>query len=149
MGAAGLICFDATGRPAWEFTPPAGFDSICDCYALNVAGNAVWACYYTEFPLVKVDSEKQVQGWKNAVRGASALAVDGRRVLLWGGYGGSRTRAVIQDIGREALGNPRELAISLPPGFELAGASVIGRGSMQHAFVQSTWFTFDMRSAVV
>jgi hypothetical protein len=58
MGASGLNCFDSAGRILWEFKPPAGFDSICDCYSLNVANNAVWTCYYTDFPLVKIDADK-------------------------------------------------------------------------------------------
>ena len=144
MGASGLICFDSTGRILWEFKPPAGFDPICDCYALNVAKNAVWACYYTDFPLVKIDSTKRVQGWKNDVGGASALAVDGRRALLWGGYGEKRARCVVQDIGSEALAHSREVEVGLPSGFELMGATVIGRGSTLHAFAGNSWFTFDM-----
>jgi hypothetical protein len=145
MGASGLICFDSAGRILWEFKPPAGFDSICDCYSLNVANNAVWTCYYTDFPLVKIDADKRVQGWKSDVGGASALAVDGRRALLWGGYGDKRSRCVLQDIGSEALTHSREIAVGLPPGFELMGATVIGRGSTLHAFAGNSWFTFDMR----
>lgn len=145
MGASGLICFDSTGRIVWEFKPPDGFDSICDCYAMNVATNAVWACYYTEFPLVKIDSDHQVRGWKNEVGGASALAVDGRRALLWGGYGDKRTRCVLQDIDQESLNSSREIQIGLPSGFELMGATVIGRASMLHAFTGNSWFKFDLR----
>ena len=144
IGASGLICFDSTGRIVWEFKPPDGFDSICDCYAMNVAPNAVWACYYTEFPLVEIDSDHQVRGWKNEVGGASALAVDGRRALLWGGYGDKRTRSIVQNIEDEALTNSRELTISSPSGFELMGATVIGRGSTLHAFAANSWLTFDM-----
>jgi hypothetical protein len=144
MGASGLICFDSSGHILWEFEPPSGFDSICDCYALNVAKNAVWACYYTDFPLVKIDSEKRVQGWKNEVGGASALAVDGGRALLWGGYGEKRSRCVVQDIGSDALVHSCEVEVNLPSGFELMGATVIGRDSTLHAFAANLWFAFDM-----
>lgn len=144
MGASGLVCYDSAGRILWEFKPPTGFDSICDCYALNVAKNAVWACYYTDFPLVKIDTNKRIQGWKNDVGGASALAVDGRRALLWGGYREKHSRCVVQDIGSEALVHSREIEINLPFGFELMGAKVIGRGSTLHAFAANSWFTFDM-----
>jgi hypothetical protein len=144
MGASGLICFDFAGRILWEFKPPAGFDSICDCYALNVAKKEVWTCYYTEYPLVKIDSAKRVRGWKNDVGGASALAVDGRRALLWGGYGEKRSRCIVQDIGSKALVHSLEIEIILPSGFELMGAKLIGRGSTLHAFAANSWFTFDM-----
>ena len=138
------ICFDSAGRILWEFTPPAGFDSVCDCYALNVAKNSVWACYYTDFPLVTIESDNRVQGWKNDAGGASALAVDGRRVLLWGGYGEKRSRCVVQEISDKALTNSREVKVGLPAGFELIGATVIGRDSMLHAFAANSWFTFDL-----
>lgn len=144
MGASGLICFNSAGRILWEFKPPAGFDSICDCYSLNVANNAVWTCYYTDFPLVKIDADKRVQGWKNDVGGASALAVDGRRALLWCGCGDKRSRCVLQDVGSDALVHSREVELGLPSGFELMGARVIGRSSTLHAFAGSSWFSFDL-----
>jgi hypothetical protein len=149
MGASGLICVDSAGHIEWEFKPPEDCDSICDCYAMNVAEEMVWACYYTAFPLVGVDSGRQVRAWSNEVRGASALAVDGRRALLWGGYGKKkRTSCVVQDIGEKSLVNSREVEISLPLGLELMGATVVGRGSILHAFAGTSWFTFDLRQLV-
>lgn len=144
MGASGLICFDSVGNIAWEFKPPDGFDSICDCYSLNVAKDAVWACYYTEFPLVRIDSHKRVRGWENEVGGANALAVDGQRALLWGGYGEKRTRCVVQDIADEALVRSRELILQLPDGSDLMGATIVGGGSTLHAFIGNAWFSFDL-----
>lgn len=144
MGSTGLICFDSAGGIEWEFKPPVGFDIICDCYASNVARDAVWACYYTDFPLVRIDSKLQVKGWKNNFRGPRAIAVDGRRVLLWGGYAEKRARCVVQDIRDDTLANSRELRIGLPPGLELSGATVLGRDSTLHAFARNSWWTFDM-----
>ena len=34
-----------------------------DCYALNVASDAVWACYYTEFPLVRIAGDDSIASW--------------------------------------------------------------------------------------
>jgi hypothetical protein len=36
FGVAGLSCFSQSGQKMWDFEPPEGFDSISDCYALNV-----------------------------------------------------------------------------------------------------------------
>ena len=143
MGASGLICFDSAGRILWEFAPPTGFDSICDCYALNVAKDAVWACYYTDFPLVKIGSDKRVQGWKNEIGGANALAVNDRYVLLWGGYGDKHTRCVLQNFGDQTLTQSRELSFNFPSGLDLKGIKIVGRGSMLHAIADKTWFAFD------
>jgi hypothetical protein len=144
MGSSGLICFDPSGQIVWEFTPPDGFDTICDCYAMNVTDGTVWACYYSEFPLVKIDSKSRVRGWKNEISGANALAVDDKRVLLWGGYGDNHSRCVVQEFGDKELVNPRELTLSFPHGVNSMGARVAGRGPVLHAFVETTWFTFDL-----
>ena len=143
MGSSGLNCFDSTGQIIWHFKQPDGFDSICDCYALNVTRNAVWACYYTDFPLVKINSDKQVQGWKNEIGGASSLAVNDGCVLLWGGYGEKRTRCVLQNFGNQVLTNAREFTLNLPNGFDLKGTKFIGRESTLHAFTDKVWFAFD------
>jgi hypothetical protein len=43
--ASGLACFDSYGSAQWEFEPPLGGEPIWHCYALNVAGDVVWAYY--------------------------------------------------------------------------------------------------------
>lgn len=60
------------------------FDAIVDCYALNVSGEAAWACYYSSFTIVRAHGQ-QLEGWHNDVRGATALITDGRRLALIGG----------------------------------------------------------------
>jgi hypothetical protein len=148
MGASGLNCFDANGCLEWEFKSPQGFGLIVDCYALNVAERSVWAYYYTEFPLVKIDNRQNVCGWRNEIRGANALAVHGKRVLLWGGYEEKHSRCVLQKFGGDKLVNSRELVIRLANGSNLKGARVIGRGSKLHAFVGASWFTFDLANVI-
>ncbi len=145
MGAAGLNCFDSGGHIVWPFTPPDGFDSICDCYAMNVAKDAVWVCYYTEFPLVKIDTQRRTSGWKNGIRGASALAVGDRSVVLWGGYEDEKTRCVVQNFSETGLVGLREIKLGLPDQIPFPAAKVIGRGSALHALVGNSWFSFDVR----
>ena len=148
MGASGLNCFDASGCLEWEFESSQGFNMIVDCYALNVAEDSVWACYYTEFPVIKIDDQRNICDWRNDIRGAKALAVDDRRVLLWGGYGEKHSRCVLQEFGHDKLIHPREFVIRLKNGSDLRGARVVGRGSKLHAFVDSSWFTFDLAKAI-
>jgi hypothetical protein len=147
-GTSGLICFDAEGCLEWKFGPPQGFDTIVDCYALNVAEDSVWTCYYTEFPLVKIDNQRNVCGWRNEIRGAKALAVHGKRVLLWGGYEKQHSRCVLQEFGDERLVHSRELAIRSKNENNLKGARVVGRGSKLHTFVGSSWLTFDLAKVI-
>jgi hypothetical protein len=144
MGAAGLICFDRFGRIEWQYQPPVGFDIIVDCYSLNVCADSVWACYYTDFPVVRIDSRKQVYAWKNTVAGASALAVSSDHVLLWGGYGEKRTTCILQNIRGDSLTDPVELCLTFPSGLNALGATFIGRGSVLHAFFERSWSAFNL-----
>ena len=144
LGASGLVSFDLKGRIIWEFKPPQGIDTIADCYAFNVCANTVWACYYTEFPLVCVDSHFQVSAWKNQVYGANAIAVSASHVLHWGGYKDKRTRSVLQTFGGAILKNRREVQIEFSPGLDAGTVTFIGRGSVLHAFSNNKWFTLDI-----
>lgn len=47
IGAPGLVRWLSDGTVDWSYEAPPGLEEIADCYALNVAGDAVWACYYT------------------------------------------------------------------------------------------------------
>ena len=146
MGSSGLNCFNSTGQLVWQFQPPDRFDSICDCYSLNVAQDTAWACYYTDFPLVKIDSSKQVEGWKNEICAANALAVNSKCVLFWGGYQEQSTRCVLQNFGDQILIGQREISLNLPDGLDIDGANIIGRGSILHAFAGKKWLSFDINS---
>jgi hypothetical protein len=106
IGEPGLVCFTLNGEITWKYTAPSGFRSIDDCYALNVADDAVWIYYYQDFPIVKITRDKQVHGWVNAYRGAKILVVDNQNVLLWGGYlSDNPTRGIIQTIDGDRLIN--------------------------------------------
>jgi len=113
MGADGLLCFDMDGQIAWRFHAPGGFDSMADCYALNVTNDAAWVYYYTDFPVIQVTIDGTVRGWENEVAGARALVVDRLRVLLWGGYGEERNRCIVQTIAGEKLVSPQRLNLCL------------------------------------
>jgi hypothetical protein len=145
IGGPGLLRWDMDGRITWSFEPPIGFDMICDCYALNVAVDAAWACYYTTFPVVRVGRGDQISAWVNGVDGVGTLAVDDERILLWGGYGDDRTRCVVRSVAGDQLGPSRWLDLRLPDGGDLSAARVIGRGPVLHAFAGDSWYTFDLR----
>lgn len=151
MGADGLLCFDTNGQITWHFHAPDGFERIDTCYALNVAYDAVWACYYPGFPLIHISSDGNIQGRVNLFSGPRAIAVDYHRVLLWGGYRshGEQSRCVVQTIAGEHLVSPQHLDLRLPDGIPLDGARVIGRNSILHAFVGTSWYQFDLRDLPV
>jgi len=146
IGGSGLIRFDERGAPSWKYTPPESFDGIDDCYALNVADDAVWAYYYASFPLVRIERDDVVTAWRTEISGASAFATDGERVLFYGGYADERERCVLGLLKDGAVAEMIACRLILPSGEPLEAARVIGRGPLLHVFAGADWFSADVRS---
>lgn len=149
IGHAGLVRFDGNGIKLWEYEPSGEMGHMADCYALNVSGNEAWACYYTDFPLVRVTADDQVVGWSTEtadVSGVSTFAVDGPRVVFFGGYPPHRNRCVLAELGTGSLKNPQECRLLLPDGQELSNWLIRGRGSELNVFSDTSWYRLDFRS---
>jgi len=71
--------------------------------------------------------------------------LDSNRILLWGGYGRYRTRCIVQTIAGDKLVSPLKLDLCLPTGEPLENARIIGRDSILHAFVGTTWYQYDLK----
>lgn len=147
LASSGVREFDASGQTLWAFIPPEGFDRIEDCYALNAAAaDHVYAYYYNSFPIVQIGRGHQTRGWHTEVSGARALAVDGERVLLFGGYAGERTRAAIGALEGDGLAEVRILPTSVIGPDTLESIRISGRGPVLHGFAGPRWYQFDLRS---
>jgi len=95
----------------------------------TLADNAVWVYYYSQFPVVRIDRDGRTRGWSTETRGAQALAVDSRRILLFGGYGTDRDRVVLAEFGQTQLANIADYRLVFPSGDPVDDiAAVIGRG---------------------
>ncbi|MEW9533132.1 hypothetical protein [Microbispora sp. NPDC049125] len=139
IGSPGLIRFTPDLGVAWRYPYDGEFGAISDCYALNVAGEGVWAYYYTDFPIVRIRSAV-VAGWSTEVHGAHALVVADGRVVLVGGYGEDRHRLVAGSIQGEALSTDRPARLVMPNGRPVPRtATVLGRGSELHVVVGQSW----------
>jgi hypothetical protein len=52
-----MISFMISVVPDWhypKYTEVGPWDAISDCYALNVDDTSAWACYYSDFPVVRI-----------------------------------------------------------------------------------------------
>ena len=142
IGACGLARFTPSLQLDWRY--PSHVDqpwgAISDCYALNVTDTDVWACYYTNWPVVRI-RDGTVASWPNAVAGARALAIDGNRVALYGGYGPDQDRLVTGQLAAEGVQVTGEYRVILPGGQPLpAQTQVIGRGACLHFLTTDSWY---------
>jgi hypothetical protein len=73
LGASGLVCWSNKGEKIWSFKPIEGLDYISESCSINIDDeDNTWFCYYIdlpldqmEYPLVKLNSEKQMEFLKN------------------------------------------------------------------------------------
>jgi len=79
----GVNRFDEHGRMTWAHVDD---HRIADCYTMNVAPDAVWVCYYSDFPILRVGYDGSSRLWENDKSGADLLAVSDRHIVLLGGY---------------------------------------------------------------
>jgi hypothetical protein len=119
VGRAGLVEFSAMLTPIWRYAPPRGLTPIGDCYAMNMVGEVVWATYFSDFPVVRVDEELAITAWTNEVRGPSGLLVSGTRLGLVGGYEPYDDRLVLGTLEGPRLRIEQELRLTLPDGGQL------------------------------
>jgi hypothetical protein len=147
VGAYGIVRFSPGLGPAWhypKYTEVGPWDAISDCYALNVDDSCAWACYYSDFPVVRI-CDGAVTGWHNDVKGASALAVAGSRIAMFGGYGADRDRLAAAELGADRAEPTGEYRIVLPDGQSLPeGTQIIGRGSRLHFLAKTSWYQLDV-----
>jgi hypothetical protein len=87
LGASGLVAYDTNGNKLYEYAAPANDStdlSILDCYALNVIGEDVWLCPYTDFPLIKISENGTINWWQTpkAAHRSVAFAIGNDEALF-------------------------------------------------------------------
>lgn len=143
IGAPGLVAFDTDLRPEWRY--PLLDQPISDCYALNVTGETVWTCYYTGFPIVRVD-DGRIDSWDNTTPGATNLLVaTDHTAALVGGYAGSQWRISAGQLGPSEFEVTAQYRLTMPDGSEPPDEThLVGRGPDLHAVVGDTWYRLDL-----
>ncbi|MYS11366.1 hypothetical protein GTW71_34195 [Streptomyces sp. SID6041] len=138
----GIRRWSATGQLRWSAEDIPGAGWIMDCYALNVSRSVVWACPYTDFPLLEIRPDREMRVRSNGVRGAKAVAVHGERVAFLGGYRNDRDRIAFAELTETSVEPTDAGLLSLPDGRR----RVVARGSriyLQHEpFTE--WAVFDL-----
>ncbi|MGW7269509.1 hypothetical protein ACWGH5_03270 [Streptomyces sp. NPDC054864] len=148
----GLRAWSASGEPLWTYEPVDGLSEIYDCYALNVADEAVWACAYSDFALLEVRPDQTVrQRRADDLAGATALAVHPGRVTFLGGYGDDHDRLVDAELHHGEVRPYATGRLVGPDGAPLGHRRTVGRGP--RVYVQeepyTAWTVLDISTFCV
>jgi hypothetical protein len=145
LGRAGLACLDHAGRVEFKFNDLAlagSVPDIADCYAFNVCSDReLWACYYTDFPLVRLVDHKVARIWpKVGVAGSHAFAVSGQRVLFAGTYK-KRNCLFLADLDKTRV---KEQVPVTEGGRIIRSFTAFGRGSRLYLYSGTEVFAVDL-----
>jgi hypothetical protein len=84
LGAGGIAAWSPEFAKVWELDPQDGL--VADCYSLNVAGDEVLSCPYTDFPVVRIREHEVRVVPTQGVSGPTGLVTNGDEVALIGTY---------------------------------------------------------------
>jgi hypothetical protein len=147
LGAPGLVRYSPDLEPDWHYPADArqSWGAISDCYALNIDGDTAWACYYTDFPVVRIEAGT-VTGWRNSIaRGVHALAIADETIAMCGGYGPNHDVLTIAGRDQDQLHKLAEYRLVLADGSPLPDATrAIGRGADLHLINRGEWHRLDL-----
>ncbi len=144
-GAGGLVCFDANGQELWAFNGPENPDFIDDCYALNVQRHELWAYYYSDFKMCRLDGQFEPVRFPSVpISGSKAFAVCSEGFLFSKQY--RETAGTFHFLQREGnqMRQGRKLRGVLPNGTKFENSSMIGTGSCMHVLNDMGWFRTDL-----
>jgi len=133
--ACGIAQFSSDGTLLWCFNKNSGF--ICDCYAMSLSRNILWTCYYVDFPIVAADKDIVTIWTNNSISGASAIAVDGRYAMLFGGYDENANRLALLYLDDGIARCVGELALSAVP--SQGSCLVQGQADTLHFIREGNW----------
>lgn len=145
LGAPGIVAWSRSFDVVWALNPAESV--VSDCYAFNVSREAVVACTFAGFPILRIVVGSCTLTPTQGVRGPWGILADEAHVAILGSYDrpGSATLAHVSD------GVYVEDAT-----FDLAGLDwaapgprwVSCRGTVAHAFLGTSWLAVDLADLV-
>jgi hypothetical protein len=149
VGSSGLVAWNSFGKKLYEFQPGPGLDSICDCYALNVASiEDVWCYYYTEFPLVHLRSQEIKSIWKMPLGGSDAFAISAEHALFRGGYQDQDTYQLFSLGPNGEARMVTKIQLQDQNGDKLIANRAVGRGEVIHLASNGYLYHIDMQTSL-
>src|SRR5215471_13127218 len=141
IGCHGINCFNAELQLV---THAPGKFEIVDCYAMNVVGESVYACCYSDWRVRRIDPSGAQTTWTNTVTGARNLLVSGKMVALVGGYE-ERDRVVLGSLDEGSFRIATSGNVSLDGAPLPSSALLVARGHELHALVDHDWYRCELK----
>jgi len=120
---------------------------VADCYALNVQGNQIWACTYTDFPLWCWSSGTQ-KTWTTELAGTSAIAVQFPYVVAFGGYGKNAHQAVLFRLENDTAVRIQDWLELVPAFGKRTRWTTDARGDTLHIIEDDRWLRWHVSDFV-
>jgi len=140
IGCHGINCFNAELQLIAH--APGKFE-IVDCYAMNVVGQSVYACCYSDWRIRRIDPSGAQTTWANTVTGARNLLVSGKMVALVGGYE-ERDRVVLGTLEEGSFRIATSGNVSLDGARLPSSVLLVARGHELHALVDHDWYRCEL-----
>jgi hypothetical protein len=109
---------------------------------LNVATDAVWACYWDNYPVVRIAPDDSIAWWTSPRKAPGALAVNDRWFAMYLSYGD----CALLELDEYRLLERELVKLVLPSGTPLETQRLIGRGSFLHLFDGPHWYRIDVET---
>ncbi|MEV6287328.1 hypothetical protein [Kribbella sp. NPDC051770] len=140
LGAAGIVQWSGRFEKQWESPPDDVW--IDACYALNVSGDAVLACTYADFPVLRI-RRGEVEVSTAGAHGPNGIVSSGDSVGLIGSYD-DPGHVLVGRLAEGRLESPRTWSLSMPDGSAVPPVRVICRGPVANFFVGTSWLRFTL-----
>lgn len=140
LGAAGIVAWSPSLEVDYELSAPGIF--LAECYAFNVAKDAVWACTYVDFPVIRIVNGEATVIPTTGVSGPGAILVHEDRVALLESYE-DPSLCVVGNLAGDHYSEVGRFTTPAIEGHALGGVADC-RGSVAHVFIQNRWYTLDL-----
>jgi hypothetical protein len=149
VGSSGLIQWDKFGKKTYQFSPPAGLRSICDCYVLNVVSNTeTWCYYYDEFALVQIRDGQSKDHWACPISGSSGFLIWRDFVLFQGGYDDHDLYHLAQLDNGNQMRSLATYRFTDEKGNSLKSRQIETRGCFLYVLEEDVCYRLDLRELV-
>ncbi|MFT4226531.1 MAG: hypothetical protein QM624_08935 [Micropruina sp.] len=144
----GLVRFDDDLEPEWLYPWSTALPAVDDCEAMNVVGDTVYACPYSNHHLITVAGAEAKNLGPSPHRGAQALLIEDNRALLIGGYGADYDLVTLLELtaeGPKRRGGQGRLV--MPDGLEVGHVRWTCRGAEAWTELRGTSYRISLSEA--